>query len=105
MNYKLSIVEPWESTSDSSTDTIILKDNGNEFLLFVENGIKFRDENAQYFICELRNINDKDFFRENIKGTYPINMVFDKKINRDNLELTPLKNYRGNFLSGEIIIL
>ena len=104
MKYKLNIIEPWESGTESTIDATFIKENGVQFLLFVERIIKVRNENAQYFICELKNEEDKSAFNSHKKGVYPIRMVFDKNINSDAEELPPLSSYRANFLSGEIQI-
>ena len=59
MKCKLNIIEPWESGTESVIDAYIVKEEENEFLLFVENNIKVRGENAHYFICELKKEEDK----------------------------------------------
>ncbi len=104
MTYKLNIIEPWESGTDSAIDTTIINESGMQFLLFVETVIKVRGENAQYFVCELKNKEDQDSFKIRIKKNYPIHMVYDKDIHSKNHMLPDLKSYRSNFLSGEIII-
>jgi len=104
MTYKLNIIDPWESGTESAINATIVKEMEEQFLLFIETPTKVYGKNAQYFICELRRSKDKDAFKNHIKGTYPINMVFDEKINNADYELPPYSSYRGNFLSGEIII-
>jgi hypothetical protein len=104
MTYKLNIIEPWESGTESAINATIVKEVGEQFLLFIEIPIKFEGNDAQYFNCELRRSEVKDAFRSHIKGVYPINMVFDKNINNKDSELPLFSSYRGNFLSGELII-
>lgn len=104
MIYKLNIIEPWESGTESAITADLIKKNGSQFLLFVEKVIKVRGENAQYFICELKNQENQNAFDNNIQGVYPIEMVFDKNIQNADSELLDLGKYRSNFLLGEIII-
>lgn len=104
MKYKLNIIEPWESGTESPIDAFILKEKDRQFLLFVENNITVRGENAHYFICELKNEEDRIAFKNCVKRVYPINMVFDKNIIADQQEIPDINSYRSNFLSGEIVI-
>jgi hypothetical protein len=105
MKYKLNIIDPWESGTESAIDAYLVKEKSNEFLLFVKNNIKVRGENAHYFICELKNEEDKTAFKNCVKKVYPINMVFDKNIINEQQDIPDINSYRANFLSGEIIIL
>ena len=104
MKYKLNILEPWESGTESAINATIVKEIGPQFLLFVEIIIKVRGENAQYFVCKFENEENKKAFKNKFKGVYPIRMVFDKNIQGTESELPPLNSYRSNFISGEIII-
>lgn len=104
MKYKLNIIEPWESGTEHAVDSSLIKEKGNQFLLFVEDTIKVRGENAHYFICELKNEEKKIALKNHVKGIYPINMVFDKKIISKQQDIPDINTYRANFLSGEIII-
>ena len=103
MMYKLNIIEPWESGTQSAINVSIVKETEKQFLLFLEKPVNFKDQDIQYFICEFQRQEDRNALKKNIKGIYPINMVFDSNINKDS-QLPPLSSYRGNFLSGEIII-
>jgi len=104
MNYKLNIIEPWQSGTESAVEAHIVREKGNQFLLFVEKNIKVNGENAHYFICELKNKEDKIALKNGVKKVYPINMVFDKNITTGLQDIPDIDSYRANFLSGEIII-
>jgi len=104
MKLKLNIIEPWKYGTESSIDASVVKDNDLEFLLYLDFPRKIEQDDAQYFICQFRNEKDKKSFKNNIKGTYPIEMVFDKKIKSAYDEIPQLGSYRSNFLSGELII-
>ena len=102
--YKLNIIEPWESGTESAIEADLIKKNGIQFLLFVEKIIKVNNDNAQYFICELKNKENQNAFDNSVAGIYLIDMVFDKNIQNTDSELFDLGIYRSNFLLGEIII-
>jgi hypothetical protein len=104
MNYKLNIIEPWESGTESTIDAVLLKKSNNQFLLFTNKIIKVRGQDAQYFVCKIKKEEDQNSFNNQKKGIYEIRMVFDKNIQNVDSELPDLSNYRGNFLSGELII-
>ncbi len=99
------IIEPWESGTESSIDACIVKEKGDQFLIFVETNIRVREDNGHYFICELKNEEDKVALKNCVKGVYSINMVFDKNIINEQQILPNISSYRSNFLSGEITIL
>jgi hypothetical protein len=103
MTYKLNILEPWESGTESAVRVTIIKETENQFLLFLEKPIQIKGQDAYYFICELQKKEDKNALTKKMKGVYPINMVFDQSIN-ENSQLPPLSSYRANFLSGEIVV-
>ena len=103
MVYKLNILDPWEFGTESAVRASIIKETGKQFLLFLETPIRIEDQKAHYFICELQKQEDRNAFKKNIKGVYPITMVFDNSIN-ENSELPPLSSYRSNFLSGELVV-
>lgn len=105
MKYKLNIIEPWESDTESAIDAYIVKQNGHRFLLFVKENIHVRGGIAHCFICELKNKEDEIDFTNGVKKVYPISMVFDKKIINNQQNIPDINNYRSNFLSGEIYIL
>ena len=104
MMYKLNIIEPWESGTESAIEADLIKKNGIQFLLFVEKIIKVKGDNAQYFICELKNKENQNAFDNSVAGIYLIDMVFDKNIQNTDSELFDLGIYRSNFLLCEIII-
>lgn len=104
MKYKLIIIEPWESGTESAIDACIVKEKRDQFLLFVENNIKVRGKIAHYFICELKNEEDKIGLKNCVPKVYPINMIFDENIISEQQDIPDISSYRSNFLSGEIII-
>lgn len=104
MKYKVNILEPWESGTESAVEALIIKETKDQFLLFIETNIKVRGENAHYFICKLKNEDNKTALKNSVEGVYPINMVFDKNISSEQQEIPDISSYRANFLMGEIII-
>ncbi len=104
MKYKVNILEPWESGTVSAVDALIVKETGDQFLLFIENNIKVGGENAHYFICKFKNQDDALDLKTCVKKIYPIHMVYDKHISDEQQELPDIGSYRANFLAGEIVI-
>lgn len=104
MKVKLNIIEPWEYGTESPIDASVVKYNGLEFLLYLDFPRKIEQHNAQYFICKFKNDKDKISFKNKVKGSYIIEMVFDKQISSANDEIPAFGTYRGNFLSGELVI-
>jgi hypothetical protein len=104
MNYKLNILEPWESGTESAIDISVVKETEGEFLLFLHIPIKTEYGIAQYFVTRFKNEKDKTDFKKNVPGIYPVQMVFDKNITNENCNVPNLSSYRSNFLSGEIVI-
>jgi len=104
MTFKLNIIDPWDYGTESAIDVTLIKKVAREFLLFLRTPIMFKNKKVQYFVCVLKRKEDEDKFNNGLKGTYPINMVFDENINCKDSGLQDFENYRGNFLYGEIII-
>lgn len=104
MRYRVNIIDPWESGTDKSVDADIIKQNGNQFLLFIKTKINVKGNEAHYFICKLKSEIMRDPFKNNESGIYEISMVFDKGITNELQDLPDIENYRGSFLTGEIII-
>ena len=104
MKCKLIIVEPWESGTEKAIEADIIKETERELLIFSQTPIIFRGNKAHWFICELRNKHDQIEFKNRLKKNYPINMVYDYNINSSDIEIPEIDTYRGNFLSGEIIL-
>ncbi|MEO8174718.1 MAG: hypothetical protein ABI581_16600 [Sediminibacterium sp.] len=104
MKYKLNIIEPWDWGTEKAIDVSVLKKDGNVYLLHLNVFITIHNKEARYFIFEFRNQVDQIAFKQNLKGTYPIGMVFDESITAETTTFKSLKDYRANFLSGEIII-
>lgn len=105
MKFKLNIIEPWESGTESAITANISRKAGNQFLLFVEKNIKVRDvDNAHYFVCKLKNDEDQKAFDNEEMGHYLINMVYDENIHEIESKISPLDSYRANFLLGELVI-
>ena len=104
MRYRVNIIEPWESGTDRSIDANIVKYTCDQFLLFTEKKINVKGNDAQYFICKLKSEKLRSPFNNKESGIYEISMVFDKDITNELQELPDIENYRGNFLTGELII-
>lgn len=104
MIFKVNILEPWESGTQSSVDATLVKKDSESFLIFLKDPVKVKKQNAQFFICELKDKKTEIAFVNKMNGVYPINMVFDKNINTKDSRLPPLNVYRDNFLLGEIVI-
>ncbi len=104
MRYRVNIIEPWESGTDKSVGADIVKQTGDQFLLFIEKKINVKGNDAQYFICKLKSEKLRNPFNNNESGIYEISMVFDKDITNELQDLPDIENYRGNFLTGELII-
>jgi hypothetical protein len=104
LKYKLSILEPWESGTECAIEVSVVQETEEGFLLFSEIPIITEHGNAQYFNCALKNEEDRKQWKDKIKGTYPMRMVFDKNIKSAEGAIPNLKSYRSNFLSGELKI-
>ncbi|MBS4042945.1 MAG: hypothetical protein KGZ59_03940 [Chitinophagaceae bacterium] len=104
MECRVNILEPWESGTNKSIKGEILQNTGNQFLLSVVEKINVKGNLAQFFVCKVKNEVLRTQFNNCTNGIYEISMVYDKNINNA-LQLVPdINDYRGNFLTGEIII-
>src|SRR5438045_5025899 len=104
MKYKLNIIEPWDSGTTIPITASIVKETGTQFLLLLEDQIQFKGENARYFIFEFNTEEDQLAFKNHLRRSYLINMVFDISIKSNDNDLRPLNTYRGNFLMGQLMI-
>jgi hypothetical protein len=103
---KLKLLEPWKFGTDKAVDAIIVEANENQILISIMNPLNFDNQQVEFFLAELKDKNylvgDENFM---LPGIYPINMVFSKEISPQNFKSLNLKDFRSNFLLGEIVIL
>jgi hypothetical protein len=102
--YKLNMLEPWEYGTEKAIDASIVKQQGNVFLLRIDASIRIKEKSASYFVFEFQSEEKQKSFLNGIDGVYPISMVFDENINDPEQILPNFADYRGGFLSGELII-
>ena len=104
MKLKLNIIEPWEYGTEHAIDATIVQENNSDFLLFINPPRQIEQDTVQYFVCTFRNSEDKIALKGHLQGVYPIQMVFDKSIKSNTDKIHSIKDYRSNFLSGELVI-
>lgn len=103
MNKKgsLNIIEPWEHGTEESINVTFIEQNNDNYLLHLSNSHKIKDIDYSYFIVRFRDEEVNNI--SNLKGTYSLEMGYDKEINESTFEKYDLKDFRTNFLLGEVI--
>jgi hypothetical protein len=63
-----------------------------------------KEKSINYLIGELREEKLVDILSDEVHGTFSLNMVYSSEITKENFKEYPIKDFRGNFLLGEIIL-
>lgn len=98
---KLNILEPWEHGTEKSIKINLIKKNGDNYLIQLEKPHKINGHDFHYFIIRPRGERDLDISK--LKGTYPVEMGYDKNLSMENFDKYNLELFRGNFLFAELI--
>lgn len=100
----LSIIDPWEFGTDEPVLATVVERNAKTYLIRLKDPLIINDAKISYLISEFRdkNIDDSTVLQQS--GRYLMNMVYSEKINMSNFRGFKVSDFRGGFLTGEIII-
>lgn len=101
---KLNIVEPWELGTEKAITVSIVDKHESDYLLYLPEPFLIKGKSINYLIGELREEKLVDLLSDEVHGTFALNMVYPNEITKENFTEYPIKNFRGNFLLGEIIL-
>ncbi|MEM6738223.1 MAG: hypothetical protein AAF620_19360 [Bacteroidota bacterium] len=99
---KLNIIEPWEFGTDKGVTASIVGENNGQYLIRLSNPMKLQDNEAKYFLAELRDRHSNDNL--NKPGKYLLNMVYSQRINEINFKEHKISDFRSGLLVGEAIL-
>lgn len=102
---KLNIIEPWELGTDKAIETSIVDYHEGQYLFYLFKPLPIKGKSVSYLVGELRDKEKSlDLFSDKIRGTVALNMVYSDEVDRQNFRNYRIKDFRGNFLSGEVIL-
>ncbi len=101
---KLNILEPWEFGTEKAIDVTIVDKNGTEYLFSLITPLPIRGKKIEYLIGQPRDEQSLDILSDKTSGTISLNMVYAEELNAENFGRYSMRNFRGNFLLGEIIV-
>jgi hypothetical protein len=101
---KLNIIEPWELATEKAVDALIIDRHEGEYLFSLTTPLSIKGKHISYLIGQLRDQESLDIISNKTHGTIALNMVYSEEINAQNFRDYSIKNFRGNFLLGEIIV-
>jgi|GEM_PF-2137488 len=101
---KLNIIEPWEFGTEKAVHVSVVEKFEDQYLFSLAEPLLMKGLRTKYLIGELREEKSPDILSDKVKGTFALNMVFSDEINEKNFRNYLIKDFRGNFLLGEIIL-
>lgn len=105
MTCKLNILEPWEYGTLRPIDAVILAQNRCQYLIMLFEPRAFGEVNASHLMGELRDKSAHiDLLLPGLQGAFAMNLVFSAGINEQNFPDLSIKDFRNNFLLGEIVV-
>ena len=66
MNYKLNILEPWDSGTETAINISIAKETENQLLLYLQTPIQYDGKIVQYLTCEFKSREERHAFKSHI---------------------------------------
>jgi hypothetical protein len=100
---RLNIIEPWEFGTEKSIAASIVDKNEEQYLLYLPEPLWIKGKAINYLIGELRDKNLSDILSDKVHGTFALNMIYSNDVTIQNFRGYQIKDFRGNFLLGEII--
>ena len=104
--YKLLIVEPFEFGTINNIEQSVIdikKGVNNNWLIILETVINFTGIQSKYLLIKTK----KEYYHINLQEqlfkTLILEMAMIPGLNEKNFSEHDLKNYRGNFLTGELV--
>lgn len=102
---QLNILEPWEHGTSKSININIIAKEGTQYLLKLDTPFLIGSDLYSYFLFRLgEKHKNNDLFSSNIKGTFPIEIVYKKGIDKHNFAQFYIDDFRNSFLFGEILL-
>ena len=97
-------MEPWEFGTEKAIAASIVDKNESQYLLHLDEPLMIKGKAVNYLIGELRGQELIDILTDKVHGTFALNMVYSNEVTEQNFRDYHIKNFRGNFLLGEIIV-
>ena len=95
----LNILAPWEFGTEKGVHVSIIGKKDNQFLLCF--GAPYLINGNTYKFLLFRRVNKIDMLD---KGCIPIEMVYCSNLSKENFKDYDFKDFRDNFLFGELIL-
>lgn len=100
---KLYIIEPWEfSTNQESIKIKDIDKSKNQFLLYLEEPYTINNHKYEFFLAKPKGKDKISLGDLDKKFPIMIAMVYDKNLSPENFTSYQIKDFRNNFLLGEL---
>jgi hypothetical protein len=98
----LNIIEPWELGTEKAISVSIVDEYQGQYLIFLSIPLSAKGKTIRYLIGEPRRENF-DLFSDKFLGSCELSMIYSDEIDEQNFKTYHIKDFRQNFLLGEII--
>jgi len=97
---KLQILEPWEFGTEKGINIKDIDKSKNQYLLYTEEPYIINNHEYKFFLAKSKN--KINLFSVAKKNSIILEMVYDKNLNPKNFIDYQIKDFRRNFLLGEL---